>query len=121
MLQVGCSSTHVSTPASKRHAAKSCFAAKSLSLSFEVILTVVDVPFKVNSERIVGNHILVKLQSADFCCCFYILVLTFLCSYPYIPILPKHLLEYTASPTPYLFGVHASFKNEVQDLVSHSL
>ena len=41
-------------------------------------------------------------------------------SYPFIPILPRHLLECTSSPTPFLFGVHSSFKNELQDLVSYA-
>ncbi|CAK8676970.1 unnamed protein product [Clavelina lepadiformis] len=38
-------------------------------------------------------------------------------SYPYIPILPRHLLECTSSPTPFLIGIHSSFKSELLELL----
>jgi len=49
-----------------------------------------------------------------YCKCLFKFIIF---SYPYIPILPRHLSECTSSPTPFLFGVHSSLKNGLNDLV----
>lgn len=49
---------------------------------------------------------------------FFMLMSSYVFSYPYIPILPSRLLEVLSSPTPFVIGVHSMFQNEIQDLVS---
>ena len=56
--------------------------------------------------------------------CSYGLLMTkvmFTCSFPsyvYIPILPESLLDFLTAPTPFLMGVHMSYKRHIPDLVS---
>ena len=38
-------------------------------------------------------------------------------SYVYIPILPESLLDFLTAPTPFLMGVHMSYKRHIPDLV----
>ncbi|XP_078409293.1 myotubularin-related protein 5 isoform X4 [Cetorhinus maximus] len=38
-------------------------------------------------------------------------------SFTYIPILPAQLLEVLSSPTPFIIGIHSSFRAEMQDLL----
>ena len=38
-------------------------------------------------------------------------------SYVFIPILPAALLEFLSAPTPYIMGVHESYKDVAPDLV----
>lgn len=54
---------------------------------------------------------------SESCNALTALMFPFSYSYPYIPILPKKLLECTSSPTPFLFGVHSSLRPELHDLV----
>nr|CAB3265877.1 myotubularin-related protein 13-like [Phallusia mammillata] len=53
----------------------------------------------------------------EACNALVALMYPFSYSYPYIPILPKHLLECTSSPTPFLIGVHSSFKQNLHELL----
>lgn len=39
-------------------------------------------------------------------------------SYVYIPILPAALLDFLSAPTPFIMGVHESYKDNIPDLVS---
>ncbi|XP_078483997.1 myotubularin-related protein 5-like isoform X3 [Ciona intestinalis] len=54
---------------------------------------------------------------SEACNALTALMYPFVYSYPYVPILPKHIVEYTSSPTPFLIGVHSSLKNELHDLL----
>lgn len=42
-------------------------------------------------------------------------------SFTYIPILPAQLIEVLCSPTPFIIGIHSSFRADMQDLVSEVL
>jgi len=57
------------------------------------------------------------MRLTDACRALTALMYPFTYSYPFIPILPRHLLMCTSSPTPFLFGIHSSFKQELQDLL----
>lgn len=49
------------------------------------------------------------------------LMYPFVYSHIYIPILPACLLDFVASPTPYLMGLHASLKSQTFELVSWNI
>jgi len=54
----------------------------------------------------------------DACNALTALMYPFTYSNPFIPIVPKQLLEVTSSPTPFMFGIHSSFKQDLtQDLL----
>lgn len=48
----------------------------------------------------------------------FLICISIISSYPYIPILPAQLLEVLSSPTPFIIGVHSVFKTDVHELVS---
>uniref|UniRef100_H2Y618 Myotubularin-related protein 13 n=1 Tax=Ciona savignyi TaxID=51511 RepID=H2Y618_CIOSA len=54
---------------------------------------------------------------SEACNALTALMYPFVYSYPYVPILPQHILEYTSSPTPFLIGIHSSLKNELHELL----
>lgn len=47
----------------------------------------------------------------------YLFALALFFSYVFIPILPAALLEFLSAPTPYIMGVHESYKDIAPDLV----
>ena len=57
-------------------------------------------------------------QIYNACHALISLMYPFVYSHIYIPILPASLLDFIASPTPYLMGVHASLKSQTTELVS---
>lgn len=70
------------------------------------------------------NKILVMSRSYtqiyNACHAMVSLMYPFVYSHIYIPILPACLLDFIASPTPYLMGIHSSLKSQKIDLVCFS-
>lgn len=56
-------------------------------------------------------------QIYNACQALISLMYPFVYSHIYIPILPATLLDFVASPTPFLMGTHSSMKNQAIDVV----
>ena len=57
-------------------------------------------------------------QIYNSCHALISLIYPFVYSHIYIPILPSALLDFIASPTPYLMGLHSSLKNQTNEVVN---
>lgn len=49
---------------------------------------------------------------------FLYFILSYFCSYVFIPILPASLLDFLTAPTPFLMGVHTSYQDELPEIVN---